>query len=425
MLTDIQIKNAKPKEKPYFISDFGNLSIVIMPTNHKIWQHRFSIYPNGKRNEKIRRGGQYPTMSIKEARAWRDNNNELLSQGITPPKKYDSIKQVSSDIPTFKEMFDEWHKFNSKQWSDNYSIDTQQRADMYLLPQLGKIDIDKIPLGMIRDLLLDIQATGKHDTVSKIKGIAKQVFDYAVDRDILEINKVLSLSTGLFIKKKEKHYAHAKTPQELKSLLLKIEQVSSGQSVKTALKLVPHLMLRPSEVVGLRWNEIDFDDMLITIPPERMKIKKKLHHVPLSNTTFEILTNLKKNSLDSPYCFPSPKNKSKPIGTESMLRAIRRVGVTADQFVIHGNRHTSATMIANYLPQYSDRVVDAQLHHEIKGVSGIYNRADYLEQRKLLMQDWSNYLDNLQGSKTDSKETLTIDATIEKLKANIDRLTKT
>ena len=108
-----------------------------------------------------------------------------------------------------------------------------------------------------------------------------------------------------------------------------------------------------------------------------------------------------------------------------MLRAIRRVGVTADQFVIHGNRHTSATMIANYLPQYSDRVVDAQLHHEIKGVSGIYNRADYLEQRKLLMQDWSNYLDNLQGSKTDSKETLTIDATIEKLKANIDRLTKT
>jgi integrase len=425
MLTDIQIKNAKPKEKPYFISDFGNLSIVIMPTNHKIWQHRFSIYPNGKRNEKIRRGGQYPTMSIKEARAWRDNNNELLSQGITPPKKYDSIKQVSSDIPTFKEMFDEWHKFNSKQWSDNYSIDTQQRADMYLLPQLGKIDIDKIPLGMIRDLLLDIQATGKHDTVGKIKGIAKQVFDYAVDRDILEINKVLSLSTGLFIKKKEKHYAHAKTPQELKSLLLKIEQVSSGQSVKTALKLVPHLMLRPSEVVGLRWNEIDFDDMLITIPPERMKIKKKLHHVPLSNTTFEILTNLKKNSLDSPYCFPSPKNKSKPIGTESMLRAIRRVGVTADQFVIHGNRHTSATMIANYLPQYSDRVVDAQLHHEIKGVSGIYNRADYLEQRKLLMQDWSNYLDNLQGSKTDSKETLTIDATIEKLKANIDRLTKT
>ncbi len=424
MLTDIQIKNAKPKEKPYSISDFGNLSIVIMPTNHKIWQHRFSIYPNGKRNEKIRRGGQYPTMSIKEARAWRDNNNELLSQGITPSKKYDSLKQVSSDIPTLKEIFNQWHKFKSKQWSDNYSIDTQQRADMYLLPQLGKIDIDKIPLGMIRDLLLDIQSTGKHDTVSKIKGIAKQVFDYAVDRDILEINKVLSLSTGLFIKKKEKHYAHAKTPQELKSLLLKIEQVSSGQSVKTALKLVPHLMLRPSEVVGLRWNEIDFDEMLITIPPERMKIKKKLHHVPLSNTTFEILTNLKKNSLDSPYCFPSPKNKSKPIGTESMLRAIRRVGVTADQFVIHGNRHTSATMIANYLPQYSDRVVDAQLHHEIKGVSGIYNRADYLEQRKLLMEDWSNYLDNLQGSKTDSKETLKIDDTIEKLKANINRLAR-
>ena len=423
MLTDIQIKNAKPSDKPYPLKDFANLSIVIYPSKSKIWQHRFSMYPNGKRKEIVRRGGEYPSMSIKEARAWRDTNNELVSKGITPPKKYAPIKQVSSDIPIFKEMFNEWHKFKSREWSANYSIDTQQRADMYLLPQLGKMPIDAISLRMIRELLLDIQATGKLDTVSKIKGILKKVFDYAVMNEIIEINIVLSLSPDLFIKKKSKPYAHAKTPQELKSLLLKLEQVSGGQSVKTALKLVPHFMLRPSEVVGLRWNEIDFDERLITIPPERMKIKNKLHHVPLSDTTFEILTNLKKNSLDSPYCFPSPTNKNKPIGTESILQAMRRVGIEKDQFTTHGNRHTSATIIANYLPQYSDRVVDAQLHHEIGGVSGIYNRADYLEQRKLLMQDWSNYLDNLQGN-SPLTETSTIDGTIEKLKANIDRLTR-
>jgi hypothetical protein len=103
---------------------------------------------------------------------------------------------------------------------------------------------------------------------------------------------------------------------------------------------------------------------------------------------------------------------------------MRRVGITADEFTTHGNRHTAATIIGNHLPHIRRDVVDAQLHHKISGVSGIYNRADYLEQRKLLMEDWSNYLDNLQGDKTDSKETLTIDDTIEKLKANINTLTR-
>lgn len=85
MLTDIQIKNAQPKEKPYAIADYGNLSIIIYPSKAKIWQHRFSVYPNGKRKERQRRGGYYPTMSIKEARSWRDSNNELISQGLLPP----------------------------------------------------------------------------------------------------------------------------------------------------------------------------------------------------------------------------------------------------------------------------------------------------------------------------------------------------
>ena len=105
MLTDIKIKNAKPKDKDYPISDFGNLSIVIKTTGSKIWQHRFSIYPNGKRKEVIRRGGEYPSMSIKDARAWRDNNKELISQGITPPKKYEKLKQVSTDQVTFNDIF--------------------------------------------------------------------------------------------------------------------------------------------------------------------------------------------------------------------------------------------------------------------------------------------------------------------------------
>ena len=423
MLTDIQIKNAKPSDKSYPLKDFGNLSIIIYPSKSKIWQHRFSIKVNGKRKEKNRRGGAYPSMSIKEARAWRDNNNELLAQGIIPPKKYAPTNQVSSEALTFKDMFDMWHKTMSKQWSDDYAIDTQQRGDMYLLPQLGKLPITLVKLGMIRDVLLDIQNTGKLDTVKKIKGIVTRVMGYAVTMEVIEINIALSLSPDLFIKKPERHYAHAKTPQEYKKVLLQLEQVSSGRSVKTALMLVPHLMLRPDELASLKWEYFDFDEKMITIPAQAMKVKKKIHHVPLSNITFEIFSNHKNKSVDSPYCFPSPVKKGKAIGKESLLQAMRRVGVSPDDFTTHGNRHSAATIIGNHLPQHKRDVVDAQLHHKITGVSGIYNRAEFLEERKPLMEDWSNYLNTLQGN-LPRTETLSIGDAIEKLKTNSERLTR-
>ena len=397
MLTDIQIKNAKPQDKDYPISDFGNLSIVIKTTGSKIWQHRFSIYPNGKRKEVIRRGGEYPSMSIKDARAWRDSNKELISQGITPSKKYEKLKQVATDKATFNDIFGNWlHTMKKiKGWSDDYATDTQQRANMYLLPKLGKLPIEDITIHIVRDLLMEIQDTGKLDTVDKVKGIVTRVLGHGVSRGVMEINVALSLSPDLFIKKKDKHYAHAKTPQELKEILLKLREVKSKQSVRTALTLLPHLLLRPKEVVELKWEYFDFNEKMIIIPAEAMKIKKKIHHVPLSNTTFLIFRNLKSMSLDSPYCFPSPTNRNNAIAPESLNKSMRSVGISKEQFTAHGNRHTAATIIGNHLPNVRSEVVDAQLHHTISGVSGIYNQADYLDERKTMMKDWSNYLNDL------------------------------
>ena len=396
MLTDIQIKNARPQDKDYPIKDSGNLSIVITTTGSKIWQHRFSVYPNGKRKEVIRRGGEYPSMSMKDARAWRDSNKELISQGITPPKKYEKLKQVSTDKATFNDIFGNWHHtMKNQSWSDSYATDTQQRTDMYILPKLGKLPVESITIHMVRELLLEIQDTGKLDTVDKVKGIVTRVLGHAVTRGVTDINVALSLSPDLFIKKKEKHYAHAKTPQELKEVLLKIQQVDSKQSVRKALFLLPHLLLRPSEIAQLKWEYFDFDEKMITIPAEAMKIKDKPHYVPLNNTTFLIFKNLKSNTLDSPYCFPSPTNKNAPITPESLNKSMRRVGISKEQFTAHGNRHTAATIIGNYLPHIRSEVVDAQLHHKKTGVSGIYNRAEYLEERKTMMEDWSNYLNDL------------------------------
>ena len=395
MLTDITIKNARGSDKVFTIRDFGGLQIAIYPSNKKVWQHRFR-HPTTKK-QVLCTGGDYPIMSIKDARAWRDKNNELRLQGIVPPKKYEKLNQVTINKSTFNDIFGDWLQTMKtiKAWSNNYAIDTQQRADMYLLPKLGELPINKVTVPMLKDLLMEIQDTGKLDTVDKVKGIVTRVLGHAVSRGETDINVASSLSSDLFIKRKDKHYAHAKTPQELRELLLKLQEVKSKQSVRTALELLPHLLLRPSEVVELKWEYFDFDEKMIIIPAEAMKIKKKIHHVPLSNINLLIFKNLQSLSLGSPYCFPSPTDKNKAITPESLNRSMRRVGINKEQFTAHGNRHTAATIIGNHLPHIRRDVVDAQLHHTISGVSGIYNQADYLEERKTMMEDWSNYLNDL------------------------------
>jgi integrase len=270
------------------------------------------------------------------------------------------------------------------------------------------------------DLLLTIQDKGVLDTVKKIKGIVTRVFIYAVSMEAIEYNPASSIPTDLFIKKEEKHYAYLSSPKDIKWLLSMLKQSRGGIAVKTALNLAPHFFLRPGELVGLRWEEVDFDNRRIDIPAYRMKMNLP-HQVPLSNTTFEILSNLKSANLDSPFCFPSSRNNNKHITTNSLLVSMRTLGIDGDTFTPHGFRHMASTLLHEL--GYNRDVIDVQQAHKITGVRGIYNHAQYIEPRKEMMEDWSNHLDTLQGNPPRT-ETSSMDGNIEKLKANIDRLTR-
>ena len=420
MLTDTHLKNLKPKTERYYVADTGGLRIAVQPCGSKIWQHRFRFYVDGKAHGTSRNGGSYPQVSLIEARAWREENKKLLRQGKTPPKINSIMNQVSSNTVTFKDIFDLWHKKMSKEWSGDYAIDTQQRAKMYLLPLLGDKPIDTIKTRVLVDLLLAIQEKGVLDTVKKIKGIVTRVFIYAVSMEAIEYNPASSIPTDLFIKKEEKHYAYLSSPKDIKWLLSMLKQSRGGIAVKTALNLAPHFFLRPGELVGLRWEEIDFDNRRIDIPAHRMKMKLP-HQVPLSNTTFEMLSNLKSTNLDSPFCFPSSRNNNKHITTNSLLVSMRTLGIDGDTFTPHGFRHMASTLLHEL--GYNRDVIDVQQAHKITGVRGIYNHAQYIEPRKEMMEDWSNHLDTLQGNPPRT-ETSSMDGNIEKLKANIDRLTR-
>ena len=422
LLTTKAIENAKKEDKQYFLKDGGGLRVAVNPTGSKIFQHRIRVKRNGKWSEIVRTLGRFPQHSLKEARNWKDKNNEYKAKGLLPPKKYDIINQVGDDGITFKEVFVMWFdKMKKGNWKPSYSIDVQQRADMYLLPPLGDKPIDAIDTKMLIDLLLEIDEQGKHDTREKIQSILTRVLKHAVILNYIISNPAREISSDLFSKKVKSNYAFVSSSKEIKLLLSMLEQAVGTPQVIIALNLAPHVFLRPRELAGLSWSEIDWDDKLIRIPAERMKIDKP-HIVPMSNHVVEVLTKLKDSNLDSTLCFPSPLKNSRPISTNSMLQAMRKVGVEKEVSTIHGFRHMASTTLNER--GYSKDAIELQIAHEIPGVRGVYNHAQYLEERKPMMEDWSIYLNNLQEDKTDSKETLTINETIEKLKANIPRLTR-
>ena len=414
MINDTQIKNLKPKNKLYRVTDALGLRIEINPNGSKIWRYVF------RWEEKLTMIslGHYPNTSLLKARQLRDEYKQLVKIGIHP--KHNNTKAQSTSKQTFKDMFDMWHNNLKDEWSEGYAIDTQQRAAKYLLPVLGDMPITEINAKIMRDLLLDIQDKGVLDTVAKIRGIATRIFSYSVGMGAIEVNPVRDLPLDIFKKPKEKHYATVTEPKKIAWLLNILKEVNSLQSVKIALELAPHLFLRPTELTGLLWSEVDLESRIIRIEARRMKMKKP-HIVPMSNQVYEILSSLRDSSLDNNFVFPSPRSRSKPITANSLLVAIRSVGIAKDTFVTHGFRHMASTRL-NELGFNAD-VIETQLAHKQGGVRAVYNQAEYLDDRRIMMQDWSNYLDNLQGN-SPLTETSTIDGTIEKLKANIDRLTR-
>ena len=389
VLTDTKIRNLKRKNKLYRIADSQGLTLEINPNGSKLWRHRYRF----NNRATMMSLGPYPLVSLLEARQARDKNKQLLLKGINPKQIKDELKPRNKAI--FEEMFLKWINKNKNQWSIGYVEDTIQRSNNYLMPKLGKLPIEDIKSSEIRNLLLKIQDTGKLDMLKKVKSILNGVFKYSVGMDIVKINPVRDLPNEIFERKAEKHYATITDPKEIPWLLEKLEQHEGTYEVRAALVIAPHVFLRPSELTELEWNEIDFDNHLIRINKERMKTKKP-HLVPMSHQIFKAFQNLRNVNIDSDYVFPTSRNKTKPITSDSLRLALRRAGIGKDKMTPHGFRSMASTRL-NELGYKAD-LIEIQLSHlPTNKVRAAYNHAEYLDERRLMMQEWSDYLDSLQN----------------------------
>jgi len=386
MLNDTQIINFIPKDKLYRVSDSHGLCIEINPNGSKLWRHRYRF--NNKAT--MIALGSYPEISLPDARQARDRNKQLLKQGLNPKHpKIDSHNDNPDEI-SFKGMFLNWLNNKKKEWSPTYAEDTLQRANNYLLPFIGEMPIDEISSPDMLKLLLQIQDKGLLDTLQKVKGIANGVFSHSVGMGIISVNPVRDLPNDIFKKKPIKHHATITDPQEIGLLLNMLDKHIGSDEVNAALTIAPHVFLRPGELTGLLWSEVDFQARLIRINAKRMKTNQ-VHLVPISTQVFTTLKNLSQINTGSDYVFPTPRNNNASITTNALLVAIRSLGIDKFTFTTHGFRHMAVIRL-NELGYRTD-VIELQLAHKKSNiVTSTYNYSNLLEERRTMMQEWSDHL---------------------------------
>mgnify|MGYP000011742987 FL=1 len=388
-LTDTQIKNLKPKEKLYRKADSNGLTIEVAISGSKIWRYRYRF------NDKptMITLGHYPMMSLLDARQARDANRQLLIQGINP-KEYKVEESQSGK--TFTDVFKEWHTNKSDEWSNNHALRTQQRAERHLLPFIGNSSIEEINSKIIVNILKRIESRGTLDTLDKVKGIASGVFKYAVGMSIITVNPVRDLPSDIFKKNKEKNYATITDPKEIGELLRKLDNYTGSYQVEKALWLAPYLFLRPGELTGMEWSEVDMVDKIIRISGEKMKMGKS-HLVPMSEQVYNFFDEFRQINFNSEFVFSSPRNRNKHITTASLLTALRRLGIDKDSFTTHSFRSMASTRLNEMSGIRSDAIEMQLAHRDSNTIRDRYNHAHYLEERKDMMQKWSDYLDKLKS----------------------------
>lgn len=389
ILTDSDLRNAKPQDKPYKLSDGEGMFLLVNPNGSRYWRMKYRHA--GK--EKLLALGVYPETTLKEARKKRYEARKQLDSGIDPgeTRKTEKRARLLAAANSFEAVAKEWQGKQAHTWKPKHADDVLRRLEVNLFPHLGHRPIGEIEPPELLEAVRKIESRGAHDLAHRVLAVAGQVFRYGVATGRCARDSSADLR-GALTPHKAKHQA-AVRPEDLPALLRKIDaydQEAGDTLTRLALQLMAATFVRTSELIGAKWAEFDLKAAMWAIPAERMKMKTE-HLVPLSRQARAILAELKPLSGRSEYLFPG-RNRDKPISNNTMLFALYRMGYKG-KMTGHGFRAVAST-IMNESGLFRPDVVERQLAHcERNEVRGAYNRAEYLPERRKLMQWWGDYLD--------------------------------
>ena len=390
-LTDIQCKNLKPKEKPYKLTDGQGMYLEVMPSGSKYWRMKYRY--GGK--EKRLAFGVYPDVSLIEAREKREKAKRQLRDGEDPAllKKHKKLLSQISAENTFETLARQWHEHNQLRWSKGYAKEILRRLEDDIFKHIGAYPITEIKPPLILQTIRKIESRGAHEIARRTLQCCGQVFRFAIGEGKAESDPTRDL-VGQLKPYKKTHYA-AFTVKELPVFLTALNNNDARlyQHTRHAMKLLLLTFVRTSELIEAKWDEFDLDAGLWVIPAERMKMGKE-HMVPLCAQAVEILKAQKELAGEWEWIFPNQVRPRKSMSNNTILKALERMGYKG-VMTGHGFRALARTTIRENL-NYDSEVIEKQLAHKTKNPLGeAYDRTQFLDKRKTMMQDWADYLDAL------------------------------
>ncbi|MFM0292832.1 MULTISPECIES: tyrosine-type recombinase/integrase [Paraburkholderia] len=386
-LSELQVRKAKPAEQPYRLADGKGLYLQVMPNGSKYWRMKYRF--DGK--EKLASFGVYPEVSLADARKACLAARQILKAGTDPSEQKKEVKRARAleAVSSFEAVAREWFESQKAGWTEVYASKVINSLEVDAFPKIGAKPIGDIEAPHMLEIVRAIEARGVRETAKRVLQRSRAVFQYGIMTGRCSRNPAADIDAETVLKKGAgvKHMARVK-PVEIPQLMKDIAAYSGDHVTQLALRFMALTFVRTTEMINAEWTEIDEKAREWRIPAERMKMRDP-HIVPLSRQALEIIDELKKLNGAERHLFYSVQGR-KPISNNTMLFALYRMGYKS-RMTGHGFRGLAATVLREL--GYSRDVVDRQLAHaERNQVTAAYVHAEYLPERRKMMQQWADYL---------------------------------
>lgn len=390
-LTALEVRSAKGRERPYKVGDSGGLYLFVQPSGQRYW--RLGYRWAGKQQTMAL--GVYPEVGLADARSKRDSVRKILADGKNPVSvaKEEALAAKLAEQITFRVVAGEWYSKCEREGRADITLQKQKWLLEFAYPQLGDRPINRISAHEVYEVLRGVEAKGHYETARRLRGTCGQVFRYAVATARAERDVCADLR-GALIRPKVRHLAAITKPAEVGELMCAIDGFDGYRVTHVALRLAPHLFVRPGELRHAEWAEFDFDERVWAISADKMKMRRP-HYVPLSRQALAIIDEIKPVSGKGRYLFPCQGKRDRPMCENTLNLALQRLGYGGSRMTTHGFRSMASTLL-NETRQWSADAIERQLAHiDANAVRRIYARGEYWDERIQMMQAWSDYLDKL------------------------------
>ncbi len=386
-LNDKEIREAKPKDKIYKLLDGGGLQLKVFPNGKKKWLMDY-IKPVSKKRSSLSLGS-YPALSLKAAREKLRTNKDLLANGIDPVN-HKQQQQLSAQLNaqnTLLAVASQWFEVKRSRVSADYADDVWRSLELHVFSNMGQIPIGDITAPEAIVVLKRLEASGSLEQVRRVIQRLNEIMTFAVNTGVIVHNPLAGIKDAFLAPKKFNFPSIP--PSELPNVFKNLLKANIKITTRMLIEWQLHTMVRPGEAVCARWEDIDLERKIWTLPPDIMKMKRE-HIVPLTDASIAILDFMKDYSGHREYVFPGDRQPKQHMNESTANAALRRAGYKG-VLVAHGFRSIASTAL-NEQGFNPDAIEHALAHLDKNQIRAAYNRSNYLEERRNLMEWWSQYI---------------------------------